>query len=93
MRHGRLTAIADAVGHYCALADKHSVFLEKLAWSLTSQGIRLTELDNFDAALAADREAVSLYIEVFAHDPVQQHRDSLEQSRQPRHRPERSRAP
>jgi hypothetical protein len=61
------------------LADKHPIFLETLARSLTSQGIRLTELGDFDAALAADREAVSSYTELIALDPVR-YRDSLEQA-------------
>jgi hypothetical protein len=50
-----------------------------LAMSLTSLGIRLTELGSSELALAADREAVSLYTELIALDSVH-YRDALDQA-------------
>ena len=54
-----LAAIAEAVARYRELAAaRHSTFLERLADSLISLGIRHTEREEFDAAVFADREAV-----------------------------------
>jgi hypothetical protein len=47
--------------------------------SLVAQGIRLTELGQFDAALAADREAVQVYTTLTSSDNAR-YRDSWERA-------------
>jgi hypothetical protein len=53
------------------------VFRDSLARSLTSLGIRLTEKEDFDAALSADWEAVAIYGALVSLDP-ERYRDPLE---------------
>ena len=62
-------AITEAVAIRRDLAANHPVFLPDFAGSLVAYGIRLTELGHFDAALSADREAVSVYLALAAIDP------------------------
>ena len=78
-REEALTASTEAVQMYQELAKQHPVFRESLAASLTSLGIRHTELDDHDAALSADREAVSTYAALLPFNP-ERYRDSLEQA-------------
>jgi hypothetical protein len=75
-----LAAIAEAVARYRELAAaRHSTFLERLADSLISLGIRHTEREEFDAAVFADREAVAIYAALCRFDS-ERYRDSLEQA-------------
>jgi hypothetical protein len=73
-----LAAIAEAVARYRApAAARHSTFLERLAYSLISLGIRYTEREEFDAAVFADREAVAIYAALCRLDS-ERYRDPLE---------------
>ena len=53
------------------------MFRESLAGSLASFGIRLTETKDFETALSADREAVSIYTALPSLDP-EGYQDPLE---------------
>ncbi len=64
---------------YRELAAAYPVFWESLAGSLTSLGIQLSERDDFDAALSADREAATLYLALYSVDP-ERYRDLLQQA-------------
>ena len=61
-----LLAVEEAVAHYRGLAGRHPLFRADLADALTTRGMRLTDLGAHDEALAADREALSLYRELAA---------------------------
>jgi hypothetical protein len=64
-----LTAIEDAVRVYRDLAQaRPDAFLPDLAQAMTTLGIHLTDLANYDEALATDRHVVKLYLRLIASD-------------------------
>lgn len=69
----------EAVTLYREPADRHPVFRPDFADSSVAYGIRLTELGDFDAALSADREAVSVYSGVLVLDP-ERYREAMERA-------------
>ena len=74
-----LAAITEAVAMYREQAAAYPAFWESLAGSLTSLGIQLSERDDFDAALSADREAATLCLALYSVDP-ERYRDLLQQA-------------